>query len=298
MDKIIITGGNGFLGKYIQQLLIENNIEFNILTRQPKNKNEYEWNIENNFIDLKVFDGATAIIHLAGENVGEKRWTTNQKEKILKSRTDSTILLFNYLSKNKHTIETYIGASGSGIYGDGKDEWQFEDTKAGNDFLSNVCKAWENGHQKIEQLGIRTIILRTGVVLDAKNGALKKIITATKYSLGTYFGNGNQFMPWIHIKDIVGIYYFVLMNRDISGIFNAVAPNPVTNKAFSNAVAKQLKKPMMPIGVPELSLKILLGEMSEVLLNSNRCNASKIIDAGYQFEFENLDEAIKNLISP
>ncbi|QQR98818.1 MAG: TIGR01777 family protein [Sphingobacteriales bacterium] len=296
MPKIIITGGNGFIGKSLQYLLKQNDIEFNILTRNPKKENEYRWNIEDGYIDENVFNNATAIIHLAGENIGSKRWSSAQRKLIIDSRVNSTKLLYNFLSKQKHTINTFIGASGAGIYGDGKDTWQNEDTAAGNDFLADVCVAWESEAKKMQSLNIRTAILRTGIVLDKDYGVLPKIIQSTKYSIGTYFSDGKQYMPWIHLDDIIAIYLYTIQNNNISGIFNAVAPNPVSNKEFSDKISLKLEKHLPPIAVPSFALKIALGEMVIILLNSNRCSANKIINAGYQFKYINLDNALDNLL--
>lgn len=296
MHKVIITGGNGFIGKYLQVFFNSKNIEFNILTRTPKKNNEYQWDIENNFIDENVFKNVTAIIHLAGENVGTAKWTKKQKQIIIDSRVKSTALIHQYLSQNNHQIKIFIGASGVGIYGDGKDAWQTENTLLGNDFLANVCIAWEDEMKKIEALAIRTAIVRTGVVLAKDNGALQKIIKATKYTLGTYFADGMQYMPWIHIDDIVSIYYYLLTNEQMAGIFNAVAPNPITNKEFTEQLSSILKKPMLPFGVPAFLLQIALGEMSAIVLNSNRCSADKIIKAGYQFQYNHFEDALNNLL--
>lgn len=296
MSKIIITGGSGFIGKSLQSLLNQNNIEFNILTRNPKKENEYRWNIEDGYIDKNVFNNATAIIHLAGENIGAKRWSSTQKKLIVDSRVNSTKLLYNFLRKHKHTINTFIGASGAGIYGDGKDTWQNEDTAAGNDFLADVCVAWEAETKKMQSLDIRTVILRTGIVLDKNYGVLPKIIQSTKYSVGTYFSDGQQYMPWIHLNDIASIYLYTLQNNNIFGIFNAVAPNPISNKEFVEKISLKLEKYVPPIAVPTFALKIALGEMVIILLNSNRCSANKIIDAGYQFKYTTLDNALDNLL--
>jgi uncharacterized protein (TIGR01777 family) len=296
MAKIIITGGNGFLGKKLQERLKMLQIEYNILCRNPTTENEYKWDLDNNYIDERVFEGVNAIIHLAGENIGTKRWTTTQKTKIIQSRVLGTRLLYQYLVTKNHQIKSFIAASGVGIYGNGDDKWQTEKSDFGTDFLAQVCIQWENEIQKINTLNIRTVILRTGVVLDRHNGAFPKMLKPIQYSFGTYFGNGKQYLSWIHIEDIIGIYIHLLLSNTLAGTYNAVAPNPVTNKIFISTLSKKIKKPMFPFGITKLTLKLLLGEMSDILLLSNRCCANKILDTSYTFKYPEFEVAVEDLL--
>lgn len=297
MTKVILTGGNGFIGKHLQKALNQKGIPFSILTRSPKADNEFLWNIEEQYIDTKVFDGATCIIHLAGENIGQKRWTSTQKQKIIESRVKSTELLYKYLSQIKHQITSFIAASGASYYGEGNATWQDETLPNGQGFLAEVAQQWETSSLKMATLGIPTYCLRTGVVLDKHEGAFPKLLLPIKYNMGVYFGNGLQYLPWIHINDIVDAYLFFLLQQPKSGIYNVVSPNPISNKELTQILAKRLNKFYFPFGIPKFILKTILGDMAEVLLISNRCSANKIIEAGFQFKFTTIDEALNDLLS-
>jgi uncharacterized protein len=298
---ILITGATGLVGKKIVQLLRKNNYTIHYLTtNKHKIANQlyykgYYWNPSQGYLDTNAFKNVTAIIHLAGENVG-KRWTTEYKNKIITSRTQGTQLLYDFLEKNTHQIKHFISASAIGIYPDSLSEiYTEEDTNTSDTFLGQVVKQWENKVQKINTLGINTAILRTGVVLDKNEGALSKMLFPTKIGFGSALGSGKQYMSWIHVEDLAAMYFFVLKNN-LVGVFNAVTPHPITNHNFSKALAKSVKRPFFMPAIPAFVLKILFGEMYLLLTESQNVSCKKIISKGFQFQFASLTKAFENIL--
>ena len=297
MAKVIITGGTGLVGRRLSELLITKGFEVNILTRYPKNSNDYKWDVSQNLIDESVFKDAIAIFHLAGAGITEKRWSDERKKKILESRTEPTQLLYNYLSKNKHSILTFISASAVGFYGNGKDELLTEESPNGTDFLATVCKQWEEEAEKITSLNIRVIKVRIGIVLSKNGGALSKLDLPIRFGIGAYLGDGKQFVPWIHIDDLCNIFIHLLENKILHGAYNGCAPDIKTNKQMSETIAKALHRPFIPMPAPVFFLKTILGEMSSLLLMSNNCSSHKILQSGFQFRYPILIKALENIYS-
>lgn len=279
--------------------LPESEYSVRFLTRKKSKSNEYVWDVSTNYIDPEALVGVNCIIHLAGASIGGARWTDKRKQIILSSRVEGAKLIFNELQKRKMVIETFISASAIGYYGSKTTNEIFDEkSPKGNDFLSKVCFEWEAAAEKYEIAGIakRVAIVRTGIVLDKIEGALSKIIMPVKLGIGAGLGTGKQFMPWIHIQDLIGIYKFILDNKTVSGIFNAVSPQHVTNNEFTNTVAKTISKSVIFPNIPEFVIKLFLGEMSVILLEGSKVSSEKIVDAGYQFQFEELQNALSNLI--
>ncbi|HUM51919.1 MAG TPA: TIGR01777 family oxidoreductase [Chitinophagales bacterium] len=295
MKKIIISGGTGLVGKRLTTLLKEKGYEVNILCRNPKNPNEYKWNIEANFIDEKVFENAIAIIHLAGAGVADKRWTDERKQEIIDSRVKSTQLLFQYLAKEKHQIQTFISASAVGFYGDRKNELLIEASSNGTGFLAEVCQLWENEVEKIASLNIAVSKIRIGIVLSKDGGALPKLDFPIRFGIGAYIGNGKQFVPWIHIDDLCQIFIHLLKHKNIKSTYNACAPDVKTNKKMSQTIAHVLHRPFIPFPAPSFIIKTVLGEMANMLLMSNNCTADKIKNTGFVFQFPTLEKALENI---
>ncbi|MDB2384994.1 TIGR01777 family oxidoreductase [Polaribacter sp.] len=291
MSKILITGGTGLVGKRLTTLLLEKQHDVVILSRNPKKKNEYKWDISKNYIDEDAFINVDYIIHLAGAGVANKRWTDKRKQLIIDSRVQTANLLFKKIKENQIDLKGFISASGSNYYGAKTSEKIYtEDDNSGNDFLGKVCVAWENAALQFEQLGIPVTILRTGVVLSQKGGALQKMITPVISPLGS----GEQYMPWIHIDDLCEMYAHCV-TQNCADIYNAVAPDFNTNKEFSKKLAKAVKRPFLPIKVPAFILKIILGELAVILLEGSRLSSKKIEKKGYVFQFNSLEKALANL---
>ena len=301
MNKtVLITGGNGLIGHNLTRLLSEAGYSVHHLSRKDKASSNgakvFKWDIESNEIDPDCILGVGAIIHLAGEGIADKPWKNSQKEILIKSRTESIRLLYDLLKRTPdHQVRSVISASGIGIYGDRGDELLTEESAAGNDFMSHICIKWEEAVDEGKDLGLRTVKLRTGVVLTPQGGALAKMAQPIKLGMGSPLGSGKQWMPWIHINDIIELYKYALENQTIRGAYNAASSIPVTNKELTQAIAQQLDKPLWLPAVPAFVLKILLGEMSAVALNSTKTSSNKIKDAGFKFNFERIEDALKNI---
>lgn len=288
MAKILITGGTGLVGTKLTKLLIEKNHEVVILSRNPSQKNEFKWDIANNFIDEKAFENIDFIIHLAGAGIADERWSNERKKELIDSRVQSANLLFENIKKLKIPLKGFISASGIGYYGAVTSENIFDETsKPGNDFLAEICKKWEAAALQFEKEKIPVTILRTGVVLSSTGGALEKM----KTPIVTPLGSGKQYLPWIHMDDLCEMYLKAVENN-LHGIFNAVAPEFHTSYSFSKTLAKSIQKPFVGIPVPSFLLKIMFGEMAIILLEGSKISAKKIEKNGFSFRFKTLEKAL------
>ncbi|MFN8295601.1 MAG: TIGR01777 family oxidoreductase [Chitinophagales bacterium] len=295
MQKVIITGGTGLVGKRLTELLISKNYEVTILSRNPKKPNEYKWNTDENYIDEKAFEGASAVIHLAGAGVADKRWTNERKREIIESRIKSAQLIHRYLETGKYPIQHFISASAVGFYGDRGNEVLTEDSSGGTGFLADVCKLWEKEADTFADLNIAVSKVRIGIVLSKNGGALPKLDFPVKFGIGAYIGNGKQYVPWIHVDDLCNIFISILENKIKPGIYNGCAPDIKTNKEMSQTIAQVLHKPFIPAPAPAFVLKTVLGEMASMLLMSNNCSCKKIQETAFAFQYPTLVEALKNI---
>ncbi len=295
MQKVIITGGTGLVGTRLTTLLCQKGYEINILCRNPSKSHEFRWNIHENYIDSKAFDGVSAIIHLAGAGVADQRWTNSRKKEIMDSRVLSTRLLHQYLSTENHTIKRVIAASAVGYYGDRQDEILMEDAAAGSGFLADVCRQWEAATDELSSTSVPTCKLRIGVVLSKEGGALPKLDLPVKFGVGAYMGNGRQYVPWIHIDDLCYMFIHLLEQSSITGAFNGCAPDIKTSKEMASTIASVLHRPFIPVPAPAFLLRTLMGEMAEMVLMSDRCSSSKIEQSGFQFRYPFLKDALENI---
>lgn len=292
MGKILISGGTGLVGKQLRELLESNGHEVNVLTRSPKKQREFIWNINKRTIDKNAFTGVTHIIHLAGAGIADKRWTKKRKQQIIDSRVKSANLLYEYVLKLNVKLKGFISASGIGYYGAYKSTNEFsEESLPYKDYIAKVCILWESAAKQFEKLNIPVTILRTGIVLSNKGGALAKMNTP---AFIVALGSGKQYFPWIHINDLCQIYMKCIDNK-YSVIFNSVTNDIQTNNSFSASLAKMTGKILSPINIPSFILKILLGEMSVILLYGNKISSKKI-ESFYKFEYSNLIHALKYII--
>ena len=291
MARILITGGTGLVGKRLTQLLIDKNHEVLILSRNPKNENEFKWDISKNFIENKAFKNIDFIIHLAGAGIADERWTEKRKQVIINSRVKTANLLFEKVNELNIDLKGFISASGIGYYGAITSKTIFKETdKPGTDFLGDVCQKWEEAAHQFSRKNIPVTILRTGIVLSSEGGALDKMKTPIVSPLGS----GKQYIPWIHIDDLCYMY-IKSIEDNLTGIYNAVAPQHHTSLTFSKALAKSIKRPYLGIGVPGFMLKLLFGELSVILLEGSRISTKKIEKNGYSFRFKTLKKALYNL---
>ncbi|MEY4963797.1 MAG: hypothetical protein RLZZ323_1116 [Bacteroidota bacterium] len=300
--NVVLTGGTGFIGKKLTQLLLENGFSVSILSRSPKKKSEgisyFQWDIEAGTIDESAILNADYIIHLAGENIGAKRWTAGRKKAILDSREKSTQLLYACLQKHNKQLESFISASGVGIYGAINDELVCtETTPAASDFLGTVCQKWESATVPIHNLGIRTVQIRTGLVLGKGDGVLQQLVPLFRYKLGSAIGSGKQYMPWIHIDDLCRIYLAAITNSEMKGPYNAAVDDGTTNASFSAALAKVLGYTIWLPNVPAFVLQLVLGEMAQLILRGRRVASDKIEKMGFQFQFTDLEKALRHCLS-
>ena len=300
MKTVLITGGTGLVGKYLCKKLIEKGYVVATLGRQSKKQSDipnYTWNIEKNELEDGALENVDYIIHLAGANIGEKRWTSKRKKEIVDSRIKSSQLIFQKITENKHQLKAFISASAIGYYGAITTDKIFVETdQPSQDFLGETCRLWEESANSFESSGIRTVKIRTGVVLTYQGGALAKMITPVKVGLGASIGSGKQYMPWIHIDDLCEIYLKAIEDNNMHGAFNAVSPEHKNNGEFSKTLTKVLKKKVWFPNIPAFIMKIIFGKMSELILNGSRVSSNKLIKEGFQFKFPDLKSALEDLI--
>ncbi|QEC42368.1 TIGR01777 family oxidoreductase [Pseudobacter ginsenosidimutans] len=306
MQTVLITGGTGLVGSALTRLLVNKGYQVIILTRRSKPAegavSYAEWDPAAGTIDVKAVQQADMIVHLAGANVGEKRWTKKRKQEILDSRVKSANLIVQTLQSNPNKCRAVISASAIGWYGDdnlrpaGKTMFT-EEAPADTQYLGATCKEWEESIQPVTAMGKRLVILRSGIVLSNHSGAFPSFKKPVKMGFAAILGNGRQVISWVHIEDAARLYLFAIENEHLQGIFNAVAPQPVTNEHLTVTLAQKMKgKFYISINVPSFLLKIILGEMSVEVLKSATVSSAKISKAGFQFLYPTINVAIDSLI--
>ncbi|NEM98172.1 TIGR01777 family oxidoreductase [Pontibacter burrus] len=296
-EKILITGGSGMIGTRLSEMLIDQGYEVAHLSRTPSKFSKYKtfrWDLRESYIDENAITYADYIIHLAGAGVADEKWTEERKREILKSRVDSARLLYDCLQKSEHHVKGFISASAIGIYGDSGDQLVSEESILADDFLAEVCKAWEASSWQVRELGLRTVIFRLGIVLSNLGGALPQLARPVKLMAGAPLGSGKQYMSWIHIDDACRLFIKAIEDTQFEGVYNAVAPHPVTNKEFTRELADVMHRPLVLPKVPEFALNLMLGQKSGVVLDSQRVSANKVLQTGFTFEYNYLDEALES----
>lgn len=296
--RILITGGTGTVGKHLSQTLVQRGHEVLLLSRNPDPNSQYKtfkWDIKNQQIDPACIDGVDTIIHLAGAGIADERWTDERKETLIKSRTDSIALIYNLLKEKKHQVTSVVSASAAGYYSDRGEQLMFEESEPAHDFLGHCCIEWEQAVDKGIDLGLRVLKFRTGVILDKDSGALQKIAQPIKYGVGAPLGNGKQWISWIHLTDVSEMYVFGVENEYLKGAFNMGSPQPITNAELTKAIAKQLGKPLWLPNVPAFALKLVLGEMSAVVLGSAKMSSQRIEEIGFKFLYPSIEGALEDI---
>jgi len=300
MSRVLIAGGKGLIGQHLCIRLLEQGYEVAILSRSSSNLGQvisYSWNLDQNEIQREALNSCEYIINLAGENIGAKRWTSKRKQEILVSRINSTLLIFNNL-ENNYKLSAYITASAIGYYGSKTSDDLFQETDSpANDFLGQTCRKWEEAADSFTKIGVRTVKIRTGIVLSKDGGALAKLTTPARWGFASAIGHGKQYMPWIHIDDLCNIYIQAIKKKEMIGPYNAVAPEHITNKVFTQKAAHALHKPFWFPNIPAFVMKLFFGEMSVMLMSGSRISSEKIESTGYTYLFPNLDSAFKDLFS-
>ncbi|RMA57904.1 TIGR01777 family oxidoreductase [Ulvibacter antarcticus] len=300
--KVLITGATGFIGSRLSAKCRAEGINVHYLTtRKEKIENEsdykgFYWNPDKNDIDLEAFEGVTTIVHLAGANIA-KRWTKSYKRVIIKSRVQTANLLFTALKGCEHNVTHFISASGIGIYPPSETALYTEESDAvGQNFLAEVVVAWEEAASRFRELGMDVAILRTGMVLAKDEGAFPKIIKPIKMGVGAPLGDGQQWQSWIHIEDLVEMYFFII-KEELEGVYNGVATTPVTNTKLTKLIAKKVDAALWMPNIPKFLLKLMLGEMAGLVTEGQLVSSSKIEQTGYMFKYSNIDAATTNLLS-
>jgi uncharacterized protein (TIGR01777 family) len=297
---VLITGGSGLVGKYLTSLLLSRDFKVSHLSRNANLFGKvriFRWDPDKKIIDPLVFEGIDYLVHLAGANIGEKRWTKSRKEEIVRSRVESARFLYKVISENKIPLKAFISASAAGYYGSATSDKIFnEEDLSATDFLGTTCLLWEESADLFKNMGIRTVKIRTSVVLEKNDSALSKLMMPGKFGFLVQTGNGHQYMPWIHINDLGNIYLKAIEDHNMKGAYNAASPQHVTHKEFMSILSQVMKRPVLFPPIPAFLLRVTLGEMSEIILKGSRVSSVKIENAGYRFLFGNLEDALSNII--
>jgi hypothetical protein len=298
---ILLTGATGLVGQELVGLLLQNGHTVHYLSTSrtklvttPHYKGYY-WNPKTAEIDVAAFDGVVTIVHLAGASVAQ-RWTAGYKEEIIQSRVLSTQLLYKTLHQISHNVIQIVAASAVGIYPNSLTSIYHEtDLDIDDSFLGNVVKRWENEVSQFEKLELVVTKIRIGIVLAKNGGALQEMAKPIRFGFGAAFGSGKQYQSWIHIHDLAAVFYFVIQNK-LAGVYNGVSPYPVTNEDLTKAIAKTLEKPLFLPNVPQFVMKLILGEMHEILFSSQHVSSRKLLDENFQFKYASLDKALLDLL--
>lgn len=298
--SVLITGGSGHIGRHLTSLLLSRNFKVSHLSTRSAQfglVRVFRWDPSGGILDPAHLADVDYIIHLAGANIGEKRWTAERKREITGSRTESARLLYKTITENKINLKAYISASATGYYGSSTSDRIFsEEEPPAKDFLGTTCRLCEESASLFENSGIRTVILRTGVVLDKNQGVLARLPATAKSGFLVSLGNGRQYMPWIHISDLCGIYMKAITDESMSGPYNAVAPRHITHREFMKVLSEVMRKPLMPVPVPGFLIRLVLGEMSDMILGGSRVSPSRIMSSGFRFDHGDLQETLSNLM--
>jgi uncharacterized protein (TIGR01777 family) len=301
MDHVLVTGGTGLIGSHLCNKLQDKGYSVSVLSRRGICEGDFpihHWDVDKGIIEEEGLKKANYIIHLAGANIAEKRWTNSRKKAIIDSRVESTRLLHKKMKEFDTNIKAFICSSSIGFYGAITSNQIFSEMdSAADDFVGKTCKDWEDACMDFKNDNIRTVSIRTGVVLTKNGGALAKMKPSIKFGIGSPIGGGNQYIPGIHIDDLCDIYIKALEDQQMSGAYNGVAPEHITNKEFISEFAKVLKKPLWFPKIPGVIIKLLYGEMSQLILKGSRISSDKIIDAGFKFSYPKLTDSLRQLCS-
>lgn len=302
---VLLTGGTGLIGTRLTELLQQQGYAVGLLVREatPKDRippgvSTYAWDVRRGQIDDRALSAADHLIHLAGAGIADERWTDERKREILESRTRSAALLAEGLRRTGHRPHSFVSSSAIGYYGaDTGPEYMSEQYTPGLDFMAEVCVAWEEAADEVAALGVRTVKLRTGIVLSEKGGALAKLAAPIRYGVGAPLGSGKQFQSWIHLDDVCRMYIAAMENEGWNGSYNAVAPNPVTNEELTRTVAAVLRRPLWLPNVPEWALKTWFGDMAVVVTGGSYVLNQRIrLETDFQYRFPELRSALEDLL--
>ena len=300
MKKILITGGSGMIGTRLTELLLGLGYEVGHLGRGKKGGKvkTFLWDVSSGKVDTGAFDGVSAIVHLAGANIGGGRWTARRKREILESRTHSTRLLLETLRREQHSVADFISASAIGYYGVSSTTVKIftENDAAGSDFLAGVVDKWESEVDQMRGIGMRVVKVRVGIVLSGEAGALPEIAKPVKFFVGAQLGAGTQMLSWIHVDDVCRVFIKAIEDPSLHGPVNAVGPEPVSNAHLTKAIARTLGKPLILPRIPEFVIRLAIGEMADLALKGNAVSNEKLVRTGFQYKFVRLEDALDDLL--
>ena len=298
--RVLITGASGLIGNALQKSFEEKGYEILRASRsEPKSADDIQWDPDTGFADqdLERLEGLDGVIHLAGENIAGLRWTDEKKKAIRDSRVHGTRTLIEAFARLEKKPNVFISASAIGFYGDRGDDEMTESSSAGDTFLSEVSKEWESESRRAEDMGIRTVLLRNGIVLSKDGGALATMMTPFKFGVGGVIGSGKQWMSWVSLDDVVAAVNFAIDNEKMRGAVNVVSPNPVTNEEFTKTLGEVLYRPTF-LPLPEFAVNLVFGEMGDALLiDSTRVIPKRLLNAGFKFEYPDLKIALEHAVS-
>ncbi|MGB4989096.1 MAG: TIGR01777 family oxidoreductase [Pyrinomonadaceae bacterium] len=295
--KVLITGASGLVGTQLQKSFAEKGYDMLLASRsEPKDEKHIQWTVEEGFTDPEKLEGLDAVVHLAGESVSGLRWTEDKKKAIRDSRVLGTRNVVDAISKLKDRPKVFVSSSAIGFYGERGDEEVTESSAAGDNFLADVSKAWEAESRRAEDAGIRTVLLRTGIVLTKDGGALGTMLTPFKLGVGGVVGSGKQWMSWISMDDHIAAINYAIENENLRGAVNSVSPNPVTNEEFTKTLGEVLYRPTF-LPLPEFAVSMVFGEMGDaLLLASTKVIPKRLTDAGFEFKYPELKAAVENAV--
>ena len=297
-STILIAGGSGLVGSLLAQMLRVENYPVRLLSRTPKGGGQFFWNPGTGEIDKAALDGVEVVINLAGAGIADKRWTNARKRELIDSRVQSAAMLFRAIESMVKKPKAYLSASAIGIYGNSGEAWmQEESLPVDQSFMVDCCQQWEAAADQFKTLGLRVAKFRIGVVMAKEGGALAEVVKPLRLGLGTYFGNGQAWWSWVHREDVCRAFLWAIDNQSVEGVFNLVAPNPVRGKELVVTAAKAMNQPAVFLPAPEFVLKLALGEMSAVILNSNRVASENLSNAGFEFKWPVLDAALRDIFA-
>lgn len=307
MSTILIAGGTGLIGRRLTEMLREQGHEVRVLTRhalrdsipQPQQQvQQFAWHPAEGRVDDAALLGADVIINLAGAGIADRRWTAARKRELVQSRIQSAQTLRTAIERTGHKPQVYLAASAIGYYGDSGERWMHEtENPVDQGFMVGCCREWEQASAEIAALGIRTVVLRIGVVLAGEGGALAEFVKPLRFGLGAYFADGQAWCSWIHRDDLCRIFLWAMDAPTVWGTFNAVAPQPVRNLDLVRATARAMRQRAIFAPAPAFAMRLVFGEMSAVILNSNRVSADKLVAAGFRFQHPKLEEALGDIFS-
>ncbi|MEM8527106.1 MAG: TIGR01777 family oxidoreductase [Bacteroidota bacterium] len=301
MANVLIGGGTGMIGMRLSELLAAKGHQVSHLSRTRNMEARFpafQWDINTKTIDEEAVKQADYIINLAGAGIADKLWSEKRKKIIIDSRVYSTLILKKAIEEHRPDLKAFLSASAIGFYGDRGEQVLTEKSEAGEEeqFLVRSVLEWEDSVEEVAKTGVRTALIRIGLVLSTKGGALPKILLSTNVNVGGYFGNGQQWYAWVHLDDLCQMFIHLIENDNLSGVFNGTAPNPERNKTFTQKVGDALDKNLLLIPAPAFGLKFAMGEMSTTVLNSARVLPKRIEESGFEFDYPELTMALRDLV--